>query len=83
MRFCAFDLEDDEGTVTNAQLPAVRDYLTMLREAGIDQSVIDYLITDITRNNATILRALGYEKEASEIEADGTAYEEEEAELAD
>ena len=48
-----------------------------------DQSVIDYLITDITRNNATILGALGYEKEASEIEGDGTAYEEEEAELAD
>jgi hypothetical protein len=31
--------------------------------------VIDYLITDITGENATILRTLGYEQEASDIES--------------
>jgi hypothetical protein len=30
VRFCAFDLEDDEASVSDEQLPAVREFLAML-----------------------------------------------------
>jgi hypothetical protein len=59
VRFCAFDLEDDEASVSDERLPAVREFLAMLRAS---QSVIDYRITDITRNNAPSCLRWPYEK---------------------
>ena len=44
----------------------------MCRDAGIYQSMLDDLITDITSNNAAILRTLGYEQLAEEIPGIGS-----------